>query len=158
GRIIIETDGTVLVQAESNFANAQCFTSLDGATYAVNGTGFSALSLVNGWGNYGFGTANAAVRRDGNIVRFRGAIATSGTSTIPTTLPVGMRPTTNVYVPVDLCNATKGRLIIGTNGVVQVQAETNFANAQCFTSLEGAWFAMNPAGFTNIPLVNGWAT
>jgi hypothetical protein len=45
-----------------------------------------------------------------------------------------------VYVNIDLCNATKGRLIIQTNGVVSVQAETSFSNAQCFTSLDGVSF------------------
>ena len=59
------------------------------------------------------------------------------------TLPVGMRPPTNVYVAVDLCNATSGRLFIQPNGVVQLNEENGtFANAQCFTSLDGAWFAL----------------
>ena len=40
----------------------------------------------------------------------------------------------------DLCNATNGRLVIQPNRVVSVQAETDFANAQCFTSLDGVTF------------------
>lgn len=47
-------------------------------------------------------------------------------------------PDTAVYVPVDLCDATNGRLFIQANGVVTVQTETLFSNAQCFTSLDGA--------------------
>ena len=48
---------------------------------------------------------------------------------------------TNVFVPIDLCGATKGRLEIETNGVVIVQAEGGtFGNAQCFTSLDGVSF------------------
>jgi hypothetical protein len=51
------------------------------------------------------------------------------------------RPTTSVYVPVDLCDATNGRLEIEPNGDVLVEAEGGtFANAQCFTSLDGASF------------------
>jgi hypothetical protein len=44
-------------------------------------------------------------------------------------------------VKVDLCNAHNGRLYIHTDGVVTVQAETAFSDAQCFTSLEGVFFA-----------------
>jgi hypothetical protein len=47
-----------------------------------------------------------------------------------------------VFVPVDLCNATNGRLQIEPTGVVTVQAEGGaFGNAACFTSLDGASFA-----------------
>ena len=53
-------------------------------------------------------------------------------------LPPAFRPVTAVYIPVDLCNATNGRLFIQTNGIVNVQAEGGtFSNAQCFTSLDG---------------------
>jgi len=69
----------------------------------------------------------------------KGAIA-NGSSAGLFTLPAAFRPSTNVYVPVDLCNATNGRLVIQPNRVVSVQAETDFANAQCFTSLDGVTF------------------
>jgi hypothetical protein len=73
-------------------------------------------------------------------VHFKGAIA-SGTSPVAFTLPAAFRPVTDVYIPVDLCNATKGRLFIQTSGAVTVQAEGGvFSNAQCFTSLDGASF------------------
>jgi hypothetical protein len=75
-------------------------------------------------------------------VHFKGAIATGGTNPVPFTLPAGFRPATAVYVAVDLCNATNGRLFIEPSGVVTVQAEGSaFGNAQCFTSLDGASFA-----------------
>jgi len=70
----------------------------------------------------------------------QGSIETSGDYTEPLVLPSSMIPQTSVYVPVDLCNATKGRLYIQPNGVVTVQAETTFADAQCFTSLDGVSF------------------
>ncbi len=58
-----------------------------------------------------------------------------------TTLPVRFRPVTNVYIPVDRCNATNGRLVIQTTGIVTVEAQGGtFSNAQCFTSLDGASF------------------
>jgi hypothetical protein len=55
-------------------------------------------------------------------------------------LAPAQRPGSNVYVPVDLCDATNGRLLIETNGTVIVQADTVFSNAQCFTSLDGVSF------------------
>jgi len=76
------------------------------------------------------------------IVHFKGAIATTGTNPVPFTLPAGFRPAHQVYVAVDLCNATNGRLQIAPTGVVTVQAEGgNFSNATCFTSLDGVSFA-----------------
>jgi hypothetical protein len=102
---------------------------------------FTALTLQNGWTNAPFSTRNAAVGSFGGIVYFKGAIATGGTSSVAFTLPASFRPARSVYVPVDMCNATNGRLVIAPTGVVTVQAETSFSNAQCFTSLEGASFA-----------------
>lgn len=75
----------------------------------------------------------------GGIVHFRGAIATAGTNPEPFVLPASFRPATNVYVPVDLCNGTNGRLHITPGVVADVEPEGgSLANAQCFTSLDGA--------------------
>ena len=157
GRLDIGPSGVVSVETEGgDFAQAQCFTSLDGVSFARSTSSFTALSLVNGWTNGPFGTANAAVRNYGGIVQLMGAIATSGTNPVPFTLPVADRPATDVYVPVDLCGASNGRLHITPKGVVDVEAETNFSNAQCFTSLDGVSFAANPVGSTALTLRNGW--
>ena len=113
---------------------------LAGATAAQAAT-FTPLTLHNGWTNAPFSTSKAAVATISGIVHFKGAIATTGTNPVAFTLPVGFRPASNVFIPVDLCNATNGRLDIQHSGVVTVEAETNFSNAQCFTSLDGASFA-----------------
>ena len=114
---------------------------LAGATAAQAAT-FTPLTLHNVWTNAPFSTSKAAVRTISGIVQLKGAIATSGTNPVAFTLPAGFRPATAVYVPVDLCNATNGRLFIQHSGVVTVQAEGGtFSNAQCFTSLDGASFA-----------------
>ncbi|MEJ0049318.1 MAG: hypothetical protein WDN04_26805, partial [Rhodospirillales bacterium] len=154
GRLFISHSGTVTVQAETSFANAQCFTSLDSVTYAKNTSGYTNLTLINGWTGAGFSTSAPAVRLISGIVRLKGSIETSGTNTEPFVLPVGVRPSTNVYVPVDLCNAAKGRLIIQPTGDVTVQAENNFSDAQCFTSLDGASFGL--AAFKPLKLKHGW--
>ncbi|MEA2643355.1 MAG: hypothetical protein QOG08_381 [Chloroflexota bacterium] len=155
GRLLVNSSGVAQVQAETAFADAQCFTSLEGASFATSTTGYTALTLQNGWTNAPFGTRNAAAKNIGGIVHLAGAIG-SGTSAQAFTLPAGLRPATTVYVPVDMCNATNGRLIIDTAGNVQVQAETSFSNAQCFTSLEGASFALSSALYTPLTLQNGW--
>ena len=139
GRLIIQSTGAVSVQAETNFSNAQCFTSLEGASFTPSVVGFSALTLINGWTNAPFSTHQAAYRTNNGLVQFMGAIATSGSNASPFTLPAGARPAKPLYIKVDLCNATNGRLFIQPNGAVTVQAAT-FSNAQCFTSLEGASF------------------
>ena len=142
GRLDIAANGVVSVQAEgNNFSNAACFTSLDGAQFAKSATSFTALTLKNGWTNAPFSTSKAEVRNINGVIYFKGAIATSGTNAVPFTLPKAFRPTTAVYVKVDLCNATNGRLFIQPSGVVTVEAEGGtFSNAQCFTSLDGVSF------------------
>jgi len=153
GRLWIQPNGTVTVQA-TTFSNAQCFTSLDGASYAKNTTGYNALTLINGWAGGPFSTSTPAVAEIGGVVRLKGAISTSGTNTEPFLLPAGLRPSANVYVKVDLCNAANGRLIIEPTGDVFVQAENNFSDAQCFTSLDGVSFT--PATFKALKLKHGW--
>ena len=141
GRLVIGSDGVVTVEAETSFSNAQCFTSLDGVSFAL--TAPTALTLQNGWTNGPFGTSNAAASLVSGIVHLKGAIATTGTNPVAFTLPAELRPSASVYVTVDMCNATNGRLIIASSGVVTVQAETTFANAQCLTSLDGVSYAPN---------------
>jgi hypothetical protein len=156
GRLHITPSGSVDIEVEGGtFSNAQCFTSLDGASFAPNGTGFTALPLINGWINAPFSTSNAAAKLVNGNVYFKGAIATSGTNTQPFVLPTTMRPLTDVYVPIDLCNATVGRLHIQPTGTVFVEAAV-FSNAQCFTSLDGAWFARRATAFKLLTLINGW--
>jgi hypothetical protein len=143
GRLQIEPTGVVTVEAEGGtFSNAACFTSLDGVSFAKSATSFTRLTLENGWFNSPFGTSAPAVRAISGIIHLKGAIATSGTNPVPFNLPVAFRPATVVFVPVDLCNATNGRLQIEPTGVVTVQAEGGaFSNAACFTSLDGVSFA-----------------
>jgi hypothetical protein len=145
GRLIISSSGTVTLQSENSFANAQCFTSLDGAWFQLNGSSpyYHPLTLQNGWSAYSWITATPAVDEDGTTVTLSGAIKTAGTNPVAFTLPSGFWPQNNVYVSVDLCNATRGRLWIQPNGVVTVQAVYgNFSNAACFTSLEGVSFTL----------------
>jgi hypothetical protein len=104
--------------------------------------GWTRLRLQNGWTTEPFGTSAAAARVISGIVHLKGAIGTTGANPVPFTLPAAFRPAAVVFIPVDLCNATNGRLQVKPNGTVTVQAEGgDFANAACFTSLDGASFA-----------------
>jgi hypothetical protein len=143
GVLRIVPTGTVVVSAEQAASDATCITSLDGVTFAISASGFSTLTLQNGWEKALEGARMPAVRLAGGIVRFEGAMVTSGSNAVAFVLPSGLRPSTTVYVPVNLIFANKGRLEIEPNGTVIVQAEgSTFSNAASFTSLEGAWFVL----------------
>ena len=87
-----------------------------------------------------------------------GEIKTAGTNPAALTLPAGFRPSKNVYVLINLCTGSIGRLDITPSGAVTVEAEgtNDFWMAQCGTSLEGASFALSPTSFTPLALQNGW--
>jgi len=156
GRLAIEPNGKTFVEAETSFSNAQCFTSLDGASFALSAKSFTTLSPRNGWTNAPFSTSDVKARNIHGIVHFKGAMSTTGSNAKAFVLPRSLRPHTWVYVAVDMCNATNGRLNISPTGAVFVEAETSFSNAQCFTSLDGASFALSAKSFTTLSPRNGW--
>lgn len=156
GRLLIQSTGAVLVQSAAGFADAQCFTSLEGVTYVIPNAATKPVTLSNGWVGGVFGTNTLRVQNNQGLVRFSGAIG-SGTAAALFTLPVSLRPAASVYAPITLCNSVKGRLIIPTNGLVQVVPESgSFADAQCFTSLDGVEYQLNPTAGTTIATLNGW--
>jgi hypothetical protein len=157
GRLNISPTGTVSVQSETTFDKAQCFTSLEGASFAVSTSGFTAMTLQNGWTNAAFSTRNAGAKVASGIVRLQGGIS-SGTTSALFTLPVGMRPPANLYITADGYGAKKTRLYITTAGDVSVQYPGAFTDAQNFTSLEGVWFPLTATGYTMLSLQNGWTT
>jgi len=158
GRLDIAPSGVVSVEAEGNAWNeAQCFVSLDGATFAKTATSFTALTPLNGWASYGGGTATPAARNISGIVYLKGAIQTSGTDGEAFVLPAGDRPASTVYVPADMNDSTNGRLVISPGGSVSVEAEGNWSDAQNFTSLDGISFAKSATSFTALTPLNGWS-
>ena len=156
GRLYIQPNGNVTVVGEGAFSEPQCFTSLDGAWFLAAPPGQIALTLVNGWTPAPFSTRAPKAVLIGGVVYFKGALG-NGTASTVFTMPVGMRPAANVYVPIDLCDAHDGRLRIRPSGKVTVQAEGAFSDAQCFTSLEGASFTLTPPANVAMALLNGWS-
>ena len=156
GLLNITPSGVVTVEAEQSWSKAQGFTGLDGASFATSGSSFTPLTPLNGWTNAAsFGSAGA--RTINGIVHLRGAITASSATGEPFILPAAFRPNHTVYVPVGLCNAHSGRLDIYPSGVVDVEAEGGtIDNAECGTSLDGAWFAKSASRYTPLTLQNGW--
>ncbi len=126
------------------------------SSFFVGNAGAEALQLENGWTPYSPDTGRPEVFLADGIVSFKGAIA-NGTNAVAFTLPAAMRPATDVYVAIDLCNVAPGRLLIQPSGEVSVQFSTTFADAQCFSSLDGAMFAPSATGFTALTPVNSWS-
>jgi hypothetical protein len=158
GRLKITPTGVATVQAEgAAWGNAQCFTSLDGVSFAKSASSFNTLTLENGWTSYGYGTASPAARTISGIVHLKGAITTAATDAAAFVLPASLRPASRVSVPVDLCNATNGQLTIQPSGLVTVGAGS-WSNAQCFTSLDGVSFGRSASSFTPLTLENGWTS
>ena len=156
-RLYITAAGVAYLYVPSggSTTDATSFTSLEGVSFPVaSAKGYAALTLQNGWTTYSRAPAVANV---GGIIRFQGALS-GGTSTTLFTLPAAMSPPTTTYVTVDLLNGARGRLVIGSSGVVTVGAQSAFSDAQGFTSLEGAWFALSSSGYTPLSLQNGWTT
>ncbi|MCU1453588.1 MAG: hypothetical protein JWN46_1734 [Acidimicrobiales bacterium] len=152
GRLVIQSNGVATVTATTTFSEAQCFTSLDGASFLVSAG--TPLTLQNDWFGGPYGTSQPASGTVWSVVHLKGSIQTQGSTGVPFTLPSSQRPSAAVYVPVDMCNATIGRLMIRSDGTVTPQWISNQRDAQCFTSLDGASFLVS-AG-TPLTLQNGW--
>jgi hypothetical protein len=155
-RVLISPSGAASVQPQTAATDGTNFTSLEGISFPVSATGYTPLTLQNGWTTYS-SARTPAVANVGGIIRFQGAIANGTTSSV-FTLPAAMAPPVATYVTVDLYLAAKGRLLILPSGAVTVQTQGAFTDAQSFTSLEGAWFALSSSGYTPLTLQNGWST
>src|SRR5690242_7691396 len=131
-------------------AGAQAATTMPGIT-------FTKLTLINGWGTYS-GSASPAVADISGIVHFKGAISASSgdTNLVAFVLPPGFRPAKYVTVPVNMCDGTGGELAVAPTGVTQVISGLKQSEATCFTSLDGASFALSSSSFTTLKLQPGW--
>jgi hypothetical protein len=158
GELNIAPTGVTQVISQGANSNATCFTSLDGVSFALSSSSFTALKLQPGWTEFDNLYRKAAVRVVHGIVHLEGEIKTAGTNPAAFTLPAGSRPGKNVYVLINLCTGSIGRLEITPSGAVTVQAEGtgNWWMVKCGTSLDGASFALSPASYTALTLQNGW--
>jgi hypothetical protein len=117
---------------------------------------FRPMTLSTTWKNSPYSTHRAGAALVNGFVYLRGAVSAGSSSTL-FTLPTGYRPSHKVYLPINLVNSKKGRLIIETSGVVSVYPESgSMADAYNFTSLDGASFAVLSTPSTAATMLNGW--
>jgi hypothetical protein len=141
GRLLIEPSGAVLVIAEDSQASARCMTSLEGVWFDAAASGFASVPLRSGWTNTTAGTNTLAVKNDNGVIRFRGAVATTGTDMRPFVLPQQHRPATLVYTPIDVCGGKKGQAVFLPDGTVLIQLPTA-VSPLCYASFEGVSFGL----------------
>ena len=143
GRMRILSTGDITIDSESGFANAGCFTSLEGASFVLSANSGTAPTLATGWTNGSFNSGPVRVRNDNGIARFSGATSL-GTGATVMTLPAQFRPATNVWLYVDFVGAGRGRVLVSPNGTVSVDPATasTLSAAESFLSLEGAEFGI----------------
>jgi hypothetical protein len=158
GELAIAPTGVTQVISQGANSNATCFTSLDGASFALSSGSFTPVKLQPGWTEFDNLYQKGAARVINGIVHFEGEIKTAGTNPAAFTLPAGLRPSQNVYVLITLCTGSIGRLDISPSGAVSVEAEGtgNWWMVKCGVSLDGASFALSPASFTALTPQNGW--
>ena len=155
-RLDISPGGDVEVETEGDFDKASCLISLDSASFALSTDGFKSLKLRHGWGPYGEDSGAAAVQTIDGKVTFEGAIATARKNPFPFVLATAYRPSDTLWVKLDLCDAHNGQLRVDPTGMVTVEVGRKWADAKCFTSLDGVSFAPKSNGFSNLALINGW--
>jgi hypothetical protein len=115
-----------------------------------------ALKLANGWKSASAPKLNtgkpAWAIRDG-VVYLRGAVTdtVSGTSVF-SQLPVGARPSRDLYIEVYTANDTSGDLFISTGGSMQAY----YGQATTFTSLSTVSFPTAAVAAHRLTLKNGW--
>jgi hypothetical protein len=73
------------------------------------------------------------------------------------TVPAAFRPSTTVYVSVDMFLSAPGRIVIQPSGAASVYAPITSTDATSFTSLEGVWYPLTGSGFTAITPGTGWS-
>jgi hypothetical protein len=121
-------------------------------------TTFRPMTLSTTWKSSPYSTHRAGAALVNGFVYLRGAIG-GGSSAALFTLPTGYRPAVKIYLPINLVNSRKGRLIIEPTGAVSVYPESgSMADAYNFTSLDGVSFAVANTPSTAATMVNGWTT
>jgi len=142
GRLNIGTDGNVSIQVENGvWSAAQCFVSLEGASFPLSSTTGTTVALTNGWVSSAFGSGHVRFWNDNGVVRFKGA-ASGGTAAKILTLPVAFRPATTAWIWVDTFQGKRGRIMVQPDGSVSVDPPSLLSNAQGFISFDGAEFGI----------------
>jgi len=143
GRLYIQPSGVVQVEAAVQFADAQCFTSLDGASYVLTGSLQTPVTLEPTWTGGAFSTAQPAAEDLAGVVHLSGGLSSSSDGVFEEfVLPPQLRPGKAVVLPISLCDGANGGMSITTDGVAVVYGVgLNHTGPACFTSPDGVTFA-----------------
>lgn len=145
GGIASATPATLAAQATS-------------AAPAATGVSWHKLALFNGWQSsqtaYQSGSPSYAVSR--GVVYLSGSMH-GGTNPYFASLPAGARPAHTLYLPVYTFTATRGELVIHSDGGMYIVSDP-VSNAPAFTSLAGVSFPTSAITRHKLTLVNGWTS
>jgi hypothetical protein len=126
----------------TNVANSQRLGGLAASRFARIGTlKFTIAALQNGWTGGDYGSAAPGYAEDQlGIVHLRGSLAGGASGTVAFTLPHGMRPAANMWLPAYTLAFTEGSVEIDTSGDVIPTG----SNVTGYTSLDGISFPAGP--------------
>ena len=132
GTLLIEPNGV----ARAYSGSAKSFTSLAAVSYPVASAPSHTLPLHNGWHSEQgvYNTGDPAYQVSGGVVYLSGSLATAGTNSLITVLPVAARPAHNLYIKAYTFDSTVGTVLIEPNGSL-FAFSPNPADARDFTSL-----------------------
>src|SRR5215813_10819854 len=132
GTLLIEPSGLAFAYS----GQATSFTSLASVSYPVASAPSHMLPLHNGWHSEQgvYNTGDPAYHVSGGVVYLSGSLATSGTNSIITILPLGARPAHNLYIKAYTVSSSVGTVLIQADGTMWAYSP-NPTNARKFTSL-----------------------
>jgi hypothetical protein len=110
-----------------------------GSTQLNKGPSYTNAGLQNSWTNFGFGSAAAGYYKDPlGLVHLRGVIQGGTSDTVAFTLPLGLRPTHNLFVAVGAGGPEGGLAQVASTGTVTVSCESG--GTGCIIGLDGVTF------------------
>ena len=155
------TEGSIEIAATGQMfafgADVTAYTSLAGISYPVRSVRLHNLHLLDGWtsSQSQFNSGNPAAGVQGGVVYLAGSMhGVSATGNLFATMPAGLRPARNMFVPAYTFGGAPGGIAVSLAGRMFAfgQADGNY------TSLAGISYPVTSVRMHNLGLVNGWTT
>lgn len=134
-----EASKSMLLSGEGSYVILECVAGSRWVIVAgMADSGWKAVTFEGVWKNAGGTTLAAAYRKQGNVVRLRGGIATGASTSLAFILPVGFRPTAQVFASGGGFSGTATSTLaqIASNGEVAIY----YVAAASTISLDGITF------------------
>jgi hypothetical protein len=153
------TEGSLRIAATGQmyaFGGAvTAYTSLAGISYPIASVRLHNLGLVNGWtSSQGqFNSGNPAAGIQGGVVYLAGSMhAVSATGNLFATIPAGLRPAHNMFVPAYTFDGAPGGIAVSLAGRMFAFGQADSG----YTSLAGISYPVTSVRLHSLGLVNGW--